>query len=178
MKKILIVDKEMEDLAKKNSKIVVKKGISIIKDMTLMTESFINSLDVSYKYQLESWEIFDKGNSIRPERIYMISALDGSRLKPVHVISHKNPFNGSKCLFQFNNCLQIKIQSGVFELSKHDIDAKGLITHKVLKVGEYENLTDIKTQVPNNVVEMVESLLDKYEWYKESYQAPLYADVK
>jgi len=170
IKKILIVDKQLPEY-KYDPLFVLKKYKTIVKNSEYFNQEFLDSVETSFKWLLESWEVLSEN------KISLLCAQDGSRLKSVHVISHKTPLNGSKVLFQTEKLMIIKIANGIFDISKHSIDTRGKISTEVIMVDNYKTLEDIKLKAPNDLEEILGALIEKHDEYLKEYSSPIYAIV-
>ena len=200
MKKILVVDKRLDWLKDKdphNKRIILKRNITIIKDLRYIDNpSFISEVseEASCKWYIEEWEVMND------DRIQLICANDGSRLRAVHIVSSTTPKDGVKALFQSEKMLILKLSGGLFEFSKNSINADGEIREDVIQVGKYN--PDVSTEIDGNVkgnvttttlfndiklklvsarkgcYVMIDSLIENHDKFKEDgYLAPIYASV-
>jgi len=201
MKKILVVEQRLDWLKDKdpyNKRIILKRNITIIKDLRyLENENFIVDTlsDAQYKWYIEEWEVMNK------DRIQLICANDGSKLRAVHIVTSTTPKDGVKALFQSEKMLILKMANGVFEFSKNSINTEGIIREDVIQVGTYnadlnkkeidgnsvdgsvttQPFEDIKMKLTNSrkgCDNMMDSLIENYEKFKnDGYLAPIYASV-
>ena len=181
MKKILIIDRELRGVLPENNKrIIFKKNKTIIKDNTILKDPELlfnviaNSISGFDKeelnWYLEDWEVMND------EKTQIVCANNGIKLRPVHIISALDPRNGAKALFQSKKLVILKMQDGVFELSKSTITDNGEIDVNVLSVGEYTNTLDIKQKIGPEYYPMLNSYIKNEKEFRTSYMAPLWGD--
>jgi hypothetical protein len=203
MKKILVINKRLDDFKNSecnNKRIILKKNITIIKDLRFLeNNNFIEDItkDVSYKWYIEEWEVMNDN------RIQMVCANDGSKLRAVHVVTSLTPRDGVKALFQSEKMLILKMANGVYEFSKNVINTNGEIREDVLNVGTYkqswfneckdidgntngkikiskpfENIKGKLRKFNDGCGQMIDSLIKNHDLYRKSgYLAPLYATI-
>ncbi len=178
MKKILIVERELQGKLPENKRIMFKKNKTIIKDNKILDDDQKildifkeNSIGINdYSWYLEEWEVF---NEIK---VQLICGNSGTRLRPVHIISSLSPRNGAKALFQSKKLVVFKMQDGVFELSKNVVDDGGNTEVNVLCVGEYTSILQVKSKLGSDYLPMINSYIKNKGEFLNNYLSPIWGE--
>ena len=169
MKKILIVNKELPEL-KDNSRVVIKKNKTIIKDRNYFNNEFTMTLDregIEFSYCFEEWEVWD-GN-----RLQLVSANNGKELKPVHIVNLDRIKNGVRALFQSETMSILEIKGDDFKLTKNVLDSQGKETITTLASARFSKLDEIRFLIPKNFTDMILTIIDrKNKYIREGYLSP------
>lgn len=176
MKKILIVAEEIRELAENNSRIIIKKDKTIIKDRNIFdNKEFLSKYKGKYKYFLEEWEICTKN------KIQIICSNNGTQLRPIHIKTDLFPEKGDKALFQSEKMIIIKLstETKLYEICKYSINEQGEIFNNVIHIGRFEELKDCKKDIPDIFRPIIDCIDKNYKKYlTDGYLAPIYANVK